>query len=189
MIIGDMLSRSVAFLVWALVAATAVYWGSRFMARPSGVSAPVVALDVSAAAGADLSRLLGAALAPAPVVAAAPATSSRFRLTGVAAPQHAGESGLALISVDGGPPRVYRVGAAIEGAWLLREVGLRSATLVPAGNSNDAAAAFMLELPPLAAAAGAPVAAQPGAAPGTTPFIPPPPPVRDPNNSPEPPAP
>lgn len=149
-----MLSRSVAFLVWALVAATAVYWGSLFMARPSDVSAPVVALDVSAAAGADLSRLLGAALAPAPAPVAAPAASSRFRLTGVAAPQHPGDSGLALISVDGGPPRVYRVGAAIDGAWLLREVGLRTATLVPAGNSNDAAAAFTLELPPLSAAKG-----------------------------------
>ena len=158
-----MLSRSVAFLVWALVAATAVYWGSLFMARPSDASAPVVALDVSAAAGADLSRLLGSALAPAPTAAAAPAASSRFRLTGVVAPQHPGDQGLALISVDGSPPRVYRVGAALDGELMLREVGLRTATVAPAGNSNDPGASFVLALPPLSAAPPTTAAAPAGA--------------------------
>ncbi len=149
-----MLSRSVAFLVWALVAGTCVFWGGRLLARPAGSSALVVAMDSGATANADVSRLLGAApqaeLAP---VEAAPQTSSRFRLTGVVAPKHPSEQGLALISVDGNPPRVYRVGAAIDGDLMLREVSLRTATVASARNSNDAATSFVLELPPPSAAA------------------------------------
>ena len=149
-----MLSRSVAFLVWALVAGTCVFWGTRLLARPASSSALVVAMDRGMTANADVSRLLGAApLAESEPVEAAPQISSRFRLTGVVAPKHPSEQGLALISVDGAPPRVYRVGAAIDGDLMLREVSLRTATVASSRNSNDAASAFVLELPPLTSAA------------------------------------
>ena len=184
-----MLSRSVAFLVWALVAGTCVFWGTRLLARPVGSSALVVAMDTGAAANADVSRLLGAApQADVVAVEAAPQISSRFRLTGVVAPKQPSEHGLALISVDGNPPRVYRVGAAIDGDLMLREVSLRTATVASARNSNDAATSFVLELPPLSAAAtgelpqGGFIIPQfaPAAAPGV--------PGRDPVNGFEPPA-
>ena len=148
-----MLSRSVAFLVWALVAGTCVFWGARLLARPTGSVAPVVAMDTGLTANADVSRLLGAAppaeLAPLEV---APQVSSRFRLTGVVAPKSGGDQGLALISVDGNPPRVYRVGAAIDGDLMLREVNLRTATVASSRSSNDPSTSFVLELPALAAA-------------------------------------
>ena len=131
-----------------------MFWGTRLLARPAGSSALVVAMDPGPMANADVSRLLGAApqaeFAPAE---AAPQISSRFRLTGVVAPQHPSEQGLALISVDGNPPRVYRVGASIDGDLMLREVSLRSATVASSRSSNDAATPFVLELPPLSAAA------------------------------------
>lgn len=149
-----MLSRSVAFLVWALVAATCVFWGARLLARPAGSSALVVAMDPGNSANADVSRMLGAApQAELVSVEAAPEISSRFRLTGVVAPKQPSEAGLALISVDGNPPRVYRVGAAIDGDLLLREVSHRTATVASSRNSNDAGTAFVLELPPLTSAA------------------------------------
>ncbi|MEI7464208.1 MAG: type II secretion system protein N [Burkholderiales bacterium] len=149
-----MLSRSVAFLVWALVAATCVFWGTRLLARPVASSALVVAPDQRATANADVSRLLGAApQTDSAPVEAAPEISSRFRLTGVVAPKHDSEQGLALISVDGNPPRVYRVGAAIDGDLTLREVSLRTATVASSRNGNDPGSSFVLELPPLTPAA------------------------------------
>ena len=149
-----MLSRSVAFLVWALVAGACVFWGARLLAQPAVLTAPVVAMDGGTLANVDVSRLLGAApQAEAVPVEAAPQISSRFRLTGVVAPQRASEQGLALISVDGNPPRVYRVGAAIDGDLMLREVSLRTATVASSLSSNDPSTSFVLELPSLAAAA------------------------------------
>ena len=68
-----------------------------------------------------------------------------------------------MISVDGKPARVYRVGAVIEGEWILREVSLRTATVALARNAGDAAAAFVLELPLVANAV-------PGVLPPALPF-------------------
>ncbi len=130
-----------------------MFWGGRLLARPVGTSALVVAMDTGATANADVSRLLGTApQAESAPVEAARQTSNRFRLTGVVAPKHPSEQGLALISVDGAPPRVYRVGAAIDGDLMLREVSLRTATVASSRSSNDAATSFVLELPPLPAA-------------------------------------
>ena len=184
-----MLSRSVAFLVWALVAGTCVFWGTRLLARASSSSAPVVAMDPGATANADVSRLLGAApQAESAPIEAAPPISSRFRLTGVVAPKQPSQQGLALISVDGNPPRVYRVGAAIDGDLMLREVSLRNATVASARNSNDAATSFVLELPPLSAAATGALSqggfTLPQFAPAATPSVP----ARDPVEGSEPPA-
>ena len=149
-----MLSRSFAFLVWALVAASCVFWGTRLLARSSASTALVVPIDHDMTANSDVSRLLGAApQAESAPVDAAPALSSRFRLTGVVAPKHPSEQGLALISVDGNPPRVYRVGAAIDGDLMLREVSLRTATVASSRSGTDLGASFVLELPPPSAPA------------------------------------
>ena len=112
-------------------------------------------MDLSATQG-DLSRLLGAApvaAVEAAVAAVAPEISARFRLTGVVAPRRPSEQGLAVISIDGNPPRVYRVGAAIDGDLVLREVSLRTATVASAHSASDATTAFVLELPLVTAAA------------------------------------
>lgn len=166
-----------------------MFWGTRLLARPAVSSVPVVAMETALANDADVSRLLGAApMVETAPVEAAPQLSSRFRLMGVVAPNPPSEQGLALISVDGRPLRVYRVGAAIEGDLMLRAVGLRTATVASSRSSNDAATSFVLELPALSAAAtGAlPPAgfAIPQFAPPTAPAVP----DRDPISSFEPPA-
>ena len=132
-------------MIWALVAASAVFWALRLGAR--GPSAPPYTLPVgdSSSARGDLSRLLGSAPA-ASAAAATPEASSRFHLVGVAAPRASAPQGfgIALLSIDGKPARPFRVGAHVDGDLMLRSVAQRSATFGPASGATS----FTLELPP-----------------------------------------
>jgi general secretion pathway protein C len=119
-----MSARLTAFVIWAAVAASAVFWLLRLAA-----SSPS---------------------APAHTVAVAPAPLSRFKLLGVAAPRSGGDrTGVALIAVDGKPARGFRVGAPIDGEMVLQSVHPRGAAL----GARGAPAQVTLELPPLPAAA------------------------------------
>jgi general secretion pathway protein C len=157
-----MSARWWTFIVWALAAASALAWGLKLFVRPP--PAPPQALVVGAAGPArgDLTRLLGAD--PAPVAAAAapePVADARFQLVGVVSPRspQAAREGLALIAVDGKPPRAYRVGAVVDGPNVLQSVEARGATLGP----RDGAPAVALKLPPPApAATGVLPTARPG---------------------------
>ena len=148
-----MLARLCALVVWALVAATTVFWGLRLLVRaPPAPTAAVVVGDATSTR-VDLTRLLGAT----PVaVAAAPGVlteaGSRFRLLGIMAPKPSATGrahGVALIAVDGKLPRAYQVGAAVDGEMLLQSVSLRSAAL----GSARGGPGVTLELPPLPTAA------------------------------------
>ncbi len=171
-----MLSRWLAFLIWALVAATAVAWLLRLSVSPQAVPATAVSVDNAGSFRKDWTRLFGA---PAPeaakVEAAISPLASRLKLIGLVAPrvQAGSTNGLALISVDGKPARAYRVGASVDGDLVVQSVHARAVDVGPRG----AASAVTLELPPLAAAAtgtlpaasglgaqGAPAPAVPGAA-------------------------
>jgi len=132
---------AVTVLVWALAAASAVYWGLRIRGEASGgqASAPVAAPGETQPDPQAVARVLGAS-----GVTAAPASvASRFALQGVVASPAGG--GSALISVDGQPARPYLVGAAVSEGWVLRSVAGRHAVLAAA----DGGAALTLELPPL----------------------------------------
>ncbi len=130
------------FVLWALVAASAVYWGLKFTARSGGV--PTVTVAVRTAATADpaaLARLLGAspaAAAQSPVASLA----SRFALVGVVASRSHG--GAALISVDGKPAKPFRVGSAVDDRLVLQSVESRRASLA---ESTGGPAVVTLELP------------------------------------------
>lgn len=143
-----MLARVSAFVVWALVAATAVFWGLRLSVRAPAAPAHTLPVGDSAALRGDLSRLLGAA--PAPEAAAAPVApelASRFKLLGIMAPKGAKPDsgvGVALLAVDGKPPRAFAVGARIDESLVLQSVSLRSASIGP----DKGEAALRLELPP-----------------------------------------
>jgi general secretion pathway protein C len=162
-----MSSRWTGFFVWFLVAASAAFWGMRVftVARALPTEARVPSRPV--AANSPMTRLFGA-LPAADEAAAPPAESERFQLQGVIAD---GSSGQAIVSIDGQPPRSWRVGAAVEGDTTLLSVSRRSAEFGPRGGP----AAFTLELPapvaaatgtlPVAAAGNTPVAARPGPVP------------------------
>lgn len=146
-------ARLSAFVIWALIAATAVFWALRLVVRASPAPAHVVAVGDAVVGAGDLTRLLGAPPLAAMVAAAAPEASSRFRLLGIMAPKHvragAAQSGLALIAVDGKPARAYSVGSHLDSDLVLQSVSLRTASIGPAQGAQT----VMLEIPRLPAAA------------------------------------
>jgi general secretion pathway protein C len=176
-----MLSRTLTFVVWALVAASAVFWGMKLLARPLAVPANATVAARAPAVAGDLSGLFGVKPAPAaPVVedaAPPPPESSRFQLLGVVAARHAARAqGVALIAVDGKLPRAYRVGAVVDGDLVLQSVQSRAVSIGRRGGVAEVS----LELPSLpppatgvpGVAAVAPMA-QPGLPPPGMPGMPP----------------
>lgn len=161
-----MKARIAAFLVWALVAACAMYWAMRLLAVPASLPMSVQPVSTASVLRGDIARLFAV---PAPVAAAPvePALASRFRLVGVVAPKDAERGqgqGIALIAVDGKPPRPYRVGASFGDNLLLRAVAARTAVLGP----SDGPPVLQLEvpaLPPAATGTRPPVAWEGGAGP------------------------
>ncbi len=144
-----MMAKWWAFGLWAAVTASAVFWGLKLFvpAPPAPPHATVAAMAASPRG--DLTRLLGTD--PVAAVAEAPPASARFQLVGVVAPRAAFPSreGVALIAVDGKPPKAYRVGAAVENNLVLQSVAQRGASLGP----RDGAATVALDIPPPAPAA------------------------------------
>ncbi|MGH8797056.1 MAG: type II secretion system protein N [Caldimonas sp.] len=147
-------ARLSAFVIWALFAATAVYWGLHLAVHAGAVPAHAVALGDTSAGRADLTRLLGAPPVDAVAAAAAPEAAARFHLLGIMAQKRthaAGPShgGLALIAVDGKPARAYAVGAHLDSELVLQSVSMRTASIGPAQGEH----VVVLEVPPLAAPA------------------------------------
>jgi general secretion pathway protein C len=133
---------SLTFLLWGLAAASVVYWGFKLAARPAPAQVAAVATRPAAAPDvAAVGRLLGATRAAAPAEPAV-TLASRFVLAGVAA--HPSGAGIAVIAVDGKPPRPYRVGATLDEGLVLQSVEGRRAMLGPQGGP----ATLTLELPP-----------------------------------------
>ena len=131
------------FVLWALVAGSAVHWGLKLISRPA--AAPAAAPVVRTPPAADplaVARLLGAVPA-VDSAAAAPSLASRFTLVGVVASRS--RNGAALIAVDGKPAKPFRVGAAIDEGIVLKSVEARRAVLA----GSDGSPALTLELPPL----------------------------------------
>jgi len=128
--------------LWALAAGAAVFWGLRLASPAEPVAAAATMPKASVAADADaVARLLGAVSA-SEAATAAPEAASRFALSGVVADPS--NQGAALISIDGKPPRPFRVGSRVGDNYVLQSVGVRSATL---GASAAGPAAFTLQLP------------------------------------------
>ena len=128
--------------LWTLAAASAVFWMLRLSAPADALAPPAAATRLASDADpAAVARLLGAVPA-ANAATVTPEAASRFALSGVVA--YGTTRGAALISIDGKPPRPWRVGAQLGDGFVLQSVGLRSATV---GASVDAAPAFTLQLP------------------------------------------
>ncbi|WP_367847386.1 type II secretion system protein N [Rhodoferax sp. WC2427] len=133
--------RLVTLVVWALALGSAAYWGLKSTADAAGPQTAVPTQMLAPIDTAAVARVLGAVpqdMAAEPLVN----PSTRFVLSGVIAGR--GHGGAALISVDGKPPKPFRVGSVVDGNLLLQSVGPRRAELA---NSADGPAAFALELP------------------------------------------
>ncbi len=170
-----MLARLSAFLIWALVAATAVFWGLRLFVTAPAAPAYAVAVGDAVAVRGDLTRLLGTAPVAPTAATAAPEAASRFRLLGIVAPKSAPTAdsasvsqGVALIAVDGKMPKAFTVGARVDGDLVLHSVSLRTASIANA----QGAPTITLELArPAAAATGSLPVGPVGGLPATAPAV------------------
>jgi general secretion pathway protein C len=142
-----MSSRWTGFFIWALVAASAAFWGIRIFAAtrpvPLGAQAPE-----TVAANGPMERLFGAIVVAAAPAAAVHPESERFQLVGVIAPPGGAHGGYAVVAIDGQPARSWPVGATLDGATALLSVSKRGADFGPHGGP----AAFSLQLPEPSAA-------------------------------------
>ena len=161
-----MSARFAAFLIWAAVAASAVFWALRLWSAPLTAPAHATVVAGVGAAQGDAARVLGSdAATPAAAAAAVAPADARFKLVGVVAPRRAGSGapGVALIATDGKPAKAYRVGSAVDGELVLLAVHTRAASLGPRGQAArvelqlraDAAAARFVPPPAAPLAAGA----------------------------------
>lgn len=151
-----MASRLLTLTLWALVLASAVFWGLRVFAPRTAVPAEAQMPARALALGGELRRLLGSSqAADEDDEDALDADSDRFHLLGVVAPRGASHStqGVALIAVGDQPPKAWRTGATLEGETVLLAVGPRSVQIGPRGGP----ATTELTLPdPATAATGSP---------------------------------
>ncbi|HSH90487.1 MAG TPA: type II secretion system protein N [Ramlibacter sp.] len=138
---GKWVVAASTFAVWALVAASAVYWGLKLASRPAAAPGAAVVRAPVPADPAAVARLLGSSPA---VATAGPVMSvaSRFSLQGVVASRT--HDGAALIAVDGKPPKPYRVGAPVDENLVLKSVDSRHAVLA---SSMSGPPVVTLELP------------------------------------------
>lgn len=143
--------RLITALLWALAAASAVYWGLRASGPGPAVFVPETVALASAgdalARQTAIARFLGAAKSVA-ASSSAVLISSRFSLIGVVTQ---GRGGAALLAVDGKPARPYRVGSRIDEGTVLQSVGPRHVVLAA---SADGTALQRLEMPGPAPVAG-----------------------------------
>ena len=138
----SLILRLLTVLVWALVAASAVFWGVGLTQPTTPWVAPALAQRAAQAIDtAAISRLLGAPPLLAPK-AHEPAID--LVLTGVVAARSG--QGAALISVQGRPPRPFQVGQAVSEGLVLQSVQGRRALL---GARLHGPATLTLELPAL----------------------------------------
>jgi general secretion pathway protein C len=129
------------FVLWALVAASAIHWGLK-LTSPAGTRLAPPALRSSVPVDPiAVARLMGSSPVAA-VGTPAPSVASRLTLVGVVAAR--AHDGAALIGVDGKPAKPFRVGSPVVEGLLLQAVEPRRALLAP---SMDAPAVVTLDLP------------------------------------------
>ena len=129
-----MLQRLITLAVWALLGWTLMLLLLRLLPSPLQTQAPALAPE--APPPASLSRLFGSKPAPAEQPVAALPGNARYRLIGVVAPRSAqlqSERGVALLTIDGGPAKAYRVGDWVDGELRLLAVEPRAVGLGQAG--------------------------------------------------------
>ena len=167
-----MSSRLSALVIWAAVAASLAYWGLRWLAQPIAVPANATPVSMDGGSKGDFRRLLsGPAAAASQAIdpGAQSALAGRIQLRGAFAASHAnGFGGVALLSVDGQPPRAVRVGQTVEGAMVLQRVDARGAQIGPV----DGPTALTLALPTLPAPATGTLPPPTGVSTATAPVMP-----------------
>jgi general secretion pathway protein C len=139
-------TRIVTFVMSALAAASAAYWGLKaWQPEKSSLAPTVVTAQASPLSPLAVAQALGGGVAPAQAVVQATPVVSHYALVGVMAVRFP-SGGAALISVDGSEAKPVRVGNLVNEGMVLLSVTGRSAVLA---STNENPQKFTLELPPL----------------------------------------
>lgn len=132
-----MVSRILALLVWAFVAASVAYWGLRWFAKPTAVPPGTGSVSMTSAPRGDITKLW---TGPAVVATDEPdpnaqsALAARIQLLGVVAPRYeGGTSGVALLVVDGKPSQAFKPGQAIDADHIVQSIGPQGVLIGPRG--------------------------------------------------------
>ncbi len=156
-----MAARTSAWLVWALLAGSIVFWGLRLGVTPQGLPEQVRTVGAEQASRGDILRLFAnpsdlGATPPAEQAAAV----SRFKLMGVVAGGVG--SGWAMLSIDGLPTRMIPAGGRVTADWVVLSVSTQVVEIGPVGGPPAARLDLPLPAAPATGAmAGAPFAADP----------------------------
>jgi general secretion pathway protein C len=160
-------TRFATIVIWLLAGGSLVYWGLKFVRGPVAPANAPLASSSNASFAANpqaLALALGGGQQPVntAVTPALPAgiQATRFVLSGVVLQQGGGNrNSVALIAVDGKPPRPYRVGAPLTDGVVLHSVAAGRAMLASDASNEPS---VTLELPRLTSAvAGTAVAIRP----------------------------
>jgi general secretion pathway protein C len=141
-------ARWTAWIVWAALAASLVFWGLRLSGRSAPVPAHAETVATGQAVQGDVLRLFAATHAASQPAALAPDLAARLRVLGVVAGARAGSPGWALIAVDGRAPRAVAVGATVDGELILQSVTQTRAEIGPRGGAVVASLELPLLPPP-----------------------------------------
>lgn len=135
-----MASRIAALLIWAAVAASLAYWGLRWLAPPVGVPHNAAPVTLETGVRGDIQRLLTGPIrtaeGPQANPSAASALASRIKVLGVMAPTPGQSAGVALLAIDGKPPKAIRVGGLVDGEMVLQSLSQRTARIGPQDGSD-----------------------------------------------------
>jgi len=142
-----MVSRILALIVWAAVAASAAHWGLRWFVKPAAMPPGANAVSMTSTPRGDMIKLLSGP-APAPDAQQMPsqqsALAARVQLLGVVAPRGGSNGpGVALLVVDGKPARAFKTGYAVDGDLVVQAVSQQGVQIGPRGGAT----ALSLELP------------------------------------------
>lgn len=137
------LLRGATLAVWLLVGSSLVFWGLRLLPAPGG-NAPVPApTPLSQPHAQAMAPLLGVAAAVPDHPTAHTLQAPRVTLLGVMA-GHAANTGVALLAIDGKPPKPVRVGTELEPGMVVQSVHPREVRLGP---SAEGPSTLTLTLP------------------------------------------
>ena len=159
-----MAARTTAWLVWALLAGSIVFWGLRLGVPPQGLPDQVRTVAADQASRGEILRLFAN---PSDLGATAPVdqagAASRLKLQGLVA--GGAGAGWAMLSVDGLAARMIPVGGAVTPDWVVLAVNSRQVEIGPVGGPVVARLDLPLPAAPATGVLGQPtVAGNPSAA-------------------------
>jgi general secretion pathway protein C len=168
-----MAARWTAWLVWAALAASLVFWVLRLSVQPGPLPARVQTVASEQSTRGEILRLFANPVAASAAPAMQATAASRMRLLGVVAGADDDTRGWVVLSLDGQPARTIKVGARVDGDWVVQTVTRQRVEIGPAG--APAVAVLELPLPAPAATGQLPGVAgmPPGAAAVLAPAVPP----------------